>query len=217
MLSRISRSKPEAGSAAMPEAWSSDLHPLDTARILRVLEANGVRAIVVGGLACIVHGWAGSTFDADMVPASDDDNLNRLGRALQEVRAVVFADPGRRDLLAGGKPPEADLFGYTAEGLRGARVWHLTSDAGPIDITFEIDGVGGFERLEESAQTKEAFGIAFRVASLEDIVASKRAVARPKDLRALPELEDLLRERHSEPRPLGRTARGSPSGHEEDV
>jgi len=38
---------------------------------------------------------------------------------------------------------------------------------------------------------RHVFGISVEVASLDHIIASKRAVARPKDLRALPELEQL--------------------------
>jgi len=34
--------------------------------------------------------------------------------------------------------------------------------------------------------------LTIRVASLEDIIASKRFAARPKDLEALPELQELL-------------------------
>jgi hypothetical protein len=178
----------------VPEGWSGDVHPLETERIIGALARRKVKAVIVGGIAAILHGWAGSTADADFVPAPDTENLNRLGRALRDLNALVWADPSRKDLLATGKPPEADDFGYTAEGLRKHRVWHLTSDAGPIDITFSIDGVGGHARLLRKARHMKVFGVGIEVAALEDIIESKRAVARPKDLRALPELEALLEE-----------------------
>ena len=173
----------------MTDGWSSNVSPLDTERILRTLTNHRVRFVLVGGVAAIVHGFSGSTFDLDAVPDVGTANLNRLGRTLLELGAVVYADPSRRDLAADGKPPEADGFGYTAEGLRNEAVWHLTSTAGMVDIARAIDGVGGYRDLSRLKRT--VFGITIEVASLDHIIASKRAVARPKDLRLLSELERL--------------------------
>lgn len=175
----------------MPDAWSSTLQPLDTETIFRAFENEAVRFVVVGGIAAVLHRWAGATADLDIVPAKSSTNLNRLGRALRSLNAVVYADPDRDDLLESGKPPEANEFGYTSEGLRRQRVWHLTSDAGPIDLSFQIDGVGGYEILSSDAESRVVFGIEVMVASLDHVITSKRAVARPKDLRVLPELEEL--------------------------
>lgn len=179
----------------MPEGWSREVQPLDTERLLRALDEHEVHYVLVGGIAAIFHRWSGTTADADLVPAADAANLNRLGRTLHSLNAVVWADPNRTDLFPNGKPPEADDFGYTAEGLGRHGVWHLTSDAGLIDVVFEIDGVGGHQALAKAAERKEVFGMSITVASLEQIIASKRAVARPKDLRVLPELEELLENR----------------------
>lgn len=175
----------------MTEGWSSDVRPLDTERILRVLEEHAVRYTLVGGIAAILHQWSGSTADVDIVPAADTGNLDRLGRALQELNAVVWADPARTDLLQGRKPPEADEFGYTAEGLRRVTLWHLTSDAGLLDIAYRVEAIGDYAQIEREAEDREVFGVHVLLASLDQIIASKRAVARPKDLRVLPELEEL--------------------------
>ncbi|MEO7804313.1 MAG: hypothetical protein ABIS18_08040 [Actinomycetota bacterium] len=179
----------------MPDAWSSELQPLDTETIFRALELEAVRYVIVGGLAAVLHRWSGTTADLDIVPADSSANLNKLGRALRSLNAVVYADPGRDDLFENGKPPEADDFGYTAEGLRRHRVWHLMSDSGPIDVTFEIAGVGDYQKLRNEAESRDVFGLNITVASLEHVITSKRAVARPKDLRVLPELEELRDDR----------------------
>lgn len=179
----------------MADGWASTVHPLDTERIITTLAEHRVRFALVGGIAAIVHGYSGATFDFDLVPSAETANLNRLGRALQALNAVVWADPSRKDLFAGGTPPEADAFGSTAKGLRSQRVWHLTSDAGLIDIAMQIDGVGDYRALKPALETTNVFGVDIGVASLRDIIRSKRAVARAKDLRALPELEDLLEQR----------------------
>lgn len=180
----------------MAEGWSSEVRPLDTQTILSVLRTHGVKYTLVGGIAAILHQWSGSTADLDIVPATDTANLNRLGNALLELNAVVWADPTRTDLIQGRKPPEADGFGYTAEGLRHVKVWHLTSDAGLIDIAFLIEAIGNYLQIKPEAEEREVFGFHISIASLDQIIASKRAVARPKDLRVLPELEEL-RQRQS--------------------
>ena len=169
------------------------MRPLNTERIFKALNNEDVRYVVVGGIAAVMHRWSGTTADLDIVPAASSVNLNRLGRALQALNAIVYADPDRADLFSDGKPPEADDFGYTAEGLRRQPVWHLTSDAGPIDLSFQIDGVGDYEVLSSGAERREVFSLDVMIASLRDVITSKRAVARPKDLRVLPELEELSR------------------------
>lgn len=180
----------------MADPWSNRLRPLDTEKIFRTFDDEDVRYVVVGGIAAVLHRWSGTTADLDIVPAASSINLNRLGRALQALNAVVYADPDRGDLFPDGKPPEADDFGYTAEGLRRHPVWHLTSDAGPIDLSFQIDGVGGYEVLTSDAERRELFSLEVMVASLQHVITSKRAVARPKDLRVLPELEELRERRN---------------------
>lgn len=179
----------------MADGWSPQIWPLDTERIVTTLHEHGVRYVLVGGIAAIVHGFSGATFDFDAVTAQDTANLNRVGRALQSLGAVVYADPSRADLAPDGKPPEADDFGYTPEGLRRAKVWHLTSAAGMVDIAMAIDGVGDYRALVKAASRVDVFGIEALVASLDDIITSKRFLARAKDLRALPELEQLRDER----------------------
>lgn len=182
----------------MRKGWSSKLQPLDTEAIFKALEDQAVQYVVVGGIAAVLHRWPGATADLDIVPADSSANLDRLGRALHLLNAVVYADPDRDDLFANGKPPEADDFGYTSEGLRRHRAWHLTSDAGPIDLAFQIDGVGNYKVLSSDSESRAVFGIKVMVASLEHVITSKRAAARPKDLRVLPELEELLEHESSE-------------------
>jgi hypothetical protein len=55
----------------------------------------------------------------------------------------------------------------------------------------DLDGVGQFLNVSQAAESISIFNIPCRVASLNVIIQSKRAAARPKDLSALPELEAL--------------------------
>ena len=65
---------------------------------------------------------------------------------------------------------------------------------GPLDLCFIPDGFpDGYATLSEHATVIEIAAVDVPVASLEDVVASKRAAGRPKDIVALPPLEARLR------------------------
>jgi hypothetical protein len=61
-------------------------------------------------------------------------------------------------------------------------MWNLVTRAGRLDIAFEPAGVQGYDDLKTDAKRFEAFGVRFLVASLDDIIRSKEAAGRPKDL-----------------------------------
>lgn len=171
----------------------SDNHPpaLRPRELLEALERHGVRYVLVGGLGAIVHGYPGFTQDADITPALDTENLNRLGDALWDLKAAVYAHPARTDLFPDGRAPETDDFGFKAEPLRRHKAWHLRTTAGDVDLVYFPEAIGGYDELAERAVVYEAFGVRVPVASLDDIIRSKRALARDKDLQALPLLEQL--------------------------
>lgn len=85
--------------------------------------------------------------------------------------------------------PSAEFFG------RGEITTWMT-DAGPLDILHDMPARDGsrlsYDELNTRATTHTyAGGVTIRVAALADIVASKQWANRPKDHRALPELEAL--------------------------
>lgn len=145
--------------------------------------------ILIGGAAAMLHGSPALTFDLDLVPAEDTENLNQLGRALLELHATPLPDPAHE------RPgSDADLgdFGYVAEALRRRPTWHLASDGGLIDLVFQPAGFeGGYEALRPDAVSFSVFGLPISVAALDQIIASKRAAGRPKDHATLPVLEQL--------------------------
>ncbi len=69
------------------------------------------------------------------------------------------------------------------------------TDAGPLDLLVELrDPEGGrhpYGDLATRATTVLVGNLTIRVASLQDIIASKEHAAGPKDLEALPELRAL--------------------------
>ena len=50
----------------------------DPVEICRVLSDKGVKYVVLGGFAAVVHGSPVPTEDIDVIPARDGENLERL-------------------------------------------------------------------------------------------------------------------------------------------
>jgi hypothetical protein len=150
--------------------------------ILRVLDEHGVRYVLIGGLAAVLHGAPHVTTDVDVVPEDGRANLERLSAALRELDARI-----RTTGEPGGIP-----FDHSAESLSRVRVWNLQTSKGDLDITFEPSGTRGYDDLRRDVVRMEVRGIDVPVASLADVVRSKEAAGRARDRAALPALRELL-------------------------
>src|SRR5213594_1568662 len=149
--------------------------------MFRTLEAHGVRYLLIGGLAATLHGSPLRTGDADICPAKDAENLEHLARALEAMDARIRA-------------PDAGVrFACDARFLAG--VEHLTTRFGDLDIAFRPAGTGGYDDLLQGAERYDLEGLVVPVASLPDVIRSKKAANRPKDHAALDTLQELLRRR----------------------
>ena len=69
---------------------------------------------------------------------------------------------------------------------------NLTTGLGELGIAFQPAGTEGYEDLLRHVERNDLDGLVVPVASLEDVIRSKRAAGRAKDAAALPTLETLL-------------------------
>ena len=148
------------------------------------LERHGVRYVLIGGLACVLHGSPLPTLDADICPSKEPDNLDRLAHALKELDARIRAP----DTTSGVGFPHDAAF------LAGIELLNLTTRAGDLDLSFTPAGTTGYVDLAAHAIPMTIRRVTIPVASLEDVIRSKTAANRPKDLRTLPVLRQLLAE-----------------------
>jgi hypothetical protein len=150
--------------------------------ILRVLDEHGVRYVLIGGLAAMLHGAPHVTTDVDVVPEDGQANLERLSAALRDLDARIRTTG----------EPEGIPFDHSAESLSRVRVWNFQTSKGDLDITFEPSGTRGYDDLRRDVVRMEVRGIDVPVASLADVVRSKEAAGRARDRAALPALRELL-------------------------
>jgi hypothetical protein len=155
----------------------------DPERILRALAGRDVRYVLVGATAARLQGFPRLTADADITPARDGENLDRLAGSLRDLRARVYTE----------SVPEGLAFTCDAATLARAKIWNLVTDAGRVDIIFEPSGTRGFEDLVGSAVTFKVFGVEVRAASLKDILRSKQASSRPQDQQDVIVLREMLK------------------------
>ena len=162
----------------------SDPPPLDAPTIFAILDAHQVEYVLIGGYAAGLHGSTRITTDVDVTPDRTDRNLSRLAAALRELGGGI-----RVDDLEEGLP-----FDTSAETLATTKTLNLRTPHGDIDLTFEPDGTDGYPDLVRDARPLTIGTVHVLIASLADIIRSKTAAGRPKDLLALPELHQLARE-----------------------
>jgi hypothetical protein len=161
--------------------------PLDPELLLRTLHAHDLRYVLIGALAARLQGFPRLTADADITPAADADNLERLAQALRDLNARVYTE----------SVPAGLEFDCTAAFLAQAQMWNLVTDAGRLDIAFTPSGTAGYDDLSQAAVRFEVFGIEILVASLRDILRSKEAADRPQDRQDVPVLRALIERNES--------------------
>lgn len=158
--------------------------------VFEALNACGVEYVLIGGLAATLHGSPLRTGDVDLCPAASKDNLARLARALKKLHARI-----RTEGVDGGL-----AFACDAEFLAQVSVLNLETAAGDVDLSFQPSGTNGYADLAAQAERFDLEGVEVSVASLADVIRSKRAAGRKKDLEALPVLEDLARQLAARPK-----------------
>lgn len=137
---------------------------------LRVLDEYAVRHVVIGGVAGALHGSPSITQDLDICYDRSPDNLERLADALVSINARLR-----------GAPPDVPFI-LDARTLARGDFFTFSTDVGPLDLLGTPSGSGGYDALVRNAHTFEVDGLTVRIASLDDLMAMKRAAGRPQDL-----------------------------------
>ncbi|MFT3839492.1 MAG: hypothetical protein QM723_21090 [Myxococcaceae bacterium] len=148
-----------------------------TLDLLRRLTEAKVDYVLVGGMAAIAHGASTVTEDADICINFDLATLTAAFKALEPLHPRQRMNPA--------KPP----LGTDPAPFVGYKNLYLLTDDGVLDLLGEVVAVGGYERVAARAVELDLGAFRCRVMGLDDLIECKRALGRPKDVRAAAELD----------------------------
>jgi hypothetical protein len=167
------------------ERWRSLLRgdrmiPHFAAEVTARLVDGGVEFIIVGGVCGILHGSQLTTQDFDVCYRRTPDNIRRLVAVLSP-----FGPKPR------GFPPDL-LFVFDERTIQLGSNFTLQLGPDDLDLVGTMSGIGGYEDVIGSVVELPFAGRMVKVLSLADLITSKEAAGRQKDLVVLPALRALL-------------------------
>lgn len=137
-------------------------------RVCEALNSEGVKYVLVGGCAVILHGYYRTTHDIDLLVDSSIENIRRLKKALQE----IF----KSDEISEIRDVDIDQYAVVRFAPESEEiVIDMIGKIGKIDFKMAIQDIEEIE-LE---------GIKIPVCGLSTLIETKKGI-RPKDK------EDLL-------------------------
>jgi hypothetical protein len=142
-------------------------------RIAGLLAEHRLEAVMIGNAAAALHGAPVTTLDIDFMFRKTPVNLKKLKAVAQSLGAVIL------------RPyyPASEMF-------------RVVNDEQGIQLDFmsRLHGIRSFEGLRSRGTVIEFGEHPLKIASLVDIIKSKRATGRSKDLAVLEILEKTLDE-----------------------
>lgn len=162
-----------------------DARPL-LVEIAQALGEVGLEAVLIGNAGAALQGAPVTTVDLDFLFQKTPRNLSKLKRLAERLGASVL------------KPyyPASDLYRVVRD-----------DDGLQLDFMGTIHGIRSFEGVRARACVIEIESVSVVVASLADIVRSKRAVGRPRDVAVLEVLEKAIEESQARTKKAARGAR----------
>jgi predicted nucleotidyltransferase len=143
-------------------------------RIAKALNKNKLEVVLIGNAAAALHGAPVTTIDFDFMFRKTPANMSKLKALAKELDAIVL------------RPyyPVSNLY----------RV--VNDDNGlQLDFMANVHGVKSFASLRSRAEEVSFGNSKLLISSLEDIIKSKQAAKRERDLAVLPILKKVLKAR----------------------
>ena len=153
------------------------------------LSDAGLDFVVIGGVCAAYYGYSVNTFDLDICCEFSESDVRKIYSAVADLAPVHRITPQR-------------LPFESTDCLRpGLKNLYLGTSIGKLDCLSEVAGLGAFENLLRRSTSASLFGKHFRFLSIDALIDSKRATARPNDMRTIGQLEAIREAMNSEKRP----------------
>ena len=157
--------------------------------IFQILNTAGVRYVVVGGLATVLHGYARLTADVDLAVDLAPEEATKMIQALVArgfrpqvpVLPEEFANPAVREVW------------LLEKHMRAFSLVDPTNPMRVVDLLLKPEVP--FEELLARSQEVMLNRTMIRIASIDDLIALKRHAGRPQDLLDIEQLETIRRQK----------------------
>ncbi len=164
----------EVGTIASDDAIGFDPMPL-----LGALSRRGADVVIMGQVAGIMHGSGELTGDLDLLWSGSHDRASAMAAAFADVGAALWDDDDRPVTC---EPASVELPKVVF------RSDHASGDCCTPSLPWRgLDVAGMIDRAEQTTID----GVQLRFLTVDDLVAMRSIVGRPKDVRRVDELRRL--------------------------
>jgi predicted nucleotidyltransferase len=155
------------------------------AEVARAAQGVRLECVLIGNAAAALLGAPVTSVDLDFFIRDTRQNEAKLERLAAALGGLAITRPGEPT----------------------SRMVRLLGKPAPLDFVVALSSGARFEAVRARATEVDVGGVKVRVASLEDVIAAKRAAGRPKDLAALPILEQTAKVLEAMSRPAKKPRR----------
>jgi len=151
--------------------------------LLKVFLGLDIEFVIIGGFAAALHGSSMVTRDLDLCFLLTPQNIDKLRTSLRDLNPKLRINPKKLSFLTHPK---------TNQGFKNL---YLETDMGIVDVVSSVTGVGDYSVVAADANVIELFGYRVKVMSIQHLLASKKALGRPKDILVVQEIEEIMKKR----------------------
>lgn len=141
--------------------------------LIKLLNANDVRYVIIGATAVIAHGFPRLTKDIDIIIEPTAENIKKTFKALQDfgydTSDVTVEEAQKKKLLFRQYVLETDIH-PSVKGISFDQLWQ--------------------NKFKCKFKDQDAY-----FASLDDLIQMKKAAGRPKDIEDLKHLEEIRKQK----------------------
>ncbi|MBI2340673.1 MAG: nucleotidyltransferase [Deltaproteobacteria bacterium] len=157
----------------------------DLQALLKLLVHSPIEFVLVGGFAAVLHGCNQTTRDIDICIVYSPEQIRLIRNLLGPHHPRHRTETAKRSFLD------------TPEDLSTVQDYHLITDLGPLDIINHVEGIGGYYDLLKNSKEIEMYGGTCHLISIEDLIKSKKALGRHRDMVTAMELEAIRKEKRN--------------------
>lgn len=163
---------------------SGKSYPVEFERALAALDESGIRFVVVGGVAVVIHGVDRLTADLDVVMDLDS---SACSRALGKLAAVGYQPRAPVNMIDFAQPDVRKSW-REQKRMMVFSLWDPSNELPPLDIF--TDYPLEFEAMLRDSEFVDLGSVRVRVASKRHLIYMKAGTGRTKDQQDIRALQD---------------------------